>query len=307
MRVPKPLPPELVGREFTRAEALSMGVSEQRLRARDIERVARSVYRLIGTEFDVENRARALSSTNPAAWISHETSARLRGLFLPPYLAFTDELHLSVSTSHAAVRQPGVMGHQVILRKGEVEIWNGIRMSTPARTWLDLASKLTLTDAVVLGDQLLRIPRPAFEEREAPWNVRSELAALLSGHPNLPGVVRAREALQLMRVGADSPPETKLRLSMMDFGLPEPDRQVRVDPDDRWSPAADLGYPRQRLAIQYDGGVHLTPEQQARDNRRDETFNVAGWSYFKFNRADLRDGFRRACVVVRGALTRAAA
>ncbi|MBM7847132.1 endonuclease domain-containing protein [Arthrobacter roseus] len=180
-------------------------------------------------------------------------------------------------------------------------------MSTPARTWLDLAAKLSLPDAVVLGDQLLRVPRAAFEEWSAPWNVRSELFTLLSGHPNFPGIVTAREALQLMRVGADSPPETKLRLALLEWGLPEPELQVRVDPEDPWSLPADLGYRRERVAIQYGGGVHLTPEQQARDNRRDEGFNAAGWSYFKFNRTDLRGDFRRASMVVQGALGRTAA
>ncbi len=177
---------------------MRLGVSPQRLRARDIERVARSVYRVIGTTTVVEDRARALS----------------------------------VATDHGAARQPGNVGHSVILREGEVAVWNGIRMSTPARTWLDLAAKMSLPDAVCLGDQLLRVPRASFEERSTPWNTRSELATLLSGHPNLPGIVTAKAALQMMRVGADSPPETKLRLALMEWGLPEPELQVRVDPED---------------------------------------------------------------------------
>lgn len=214
MRTPKPLPPELNEREFTRAEAISMDVSPQRLRAQDIERVARSVYRVIGTTTDVEDRARALSAANPQAWVSHETSARIRGLYVPAYLAFSDALHLSVSTHEAAIRQPGIMWHSVILRQGEVTIWNGI------------------------------------EERSEPWNVRSELTTLLLGHPNLRGIVTARDALQLMRVGADSPSETKLRLALMDWGLPEPELQVRVDPEDPWSPPADLGYRRASMVVQ---------------------------------------------------------
>ena len=106
--------------------------------------------------------------------------------------------------------------------------------------------------------------------------------------------MKAREAAALIRPGADSAPETFLRLALAAAGLPEPELQLRIVPDDPFSPAADLGYRRQRVAIQYDGGHHLTREQQSRDNRRDESFNAAGWRYFKFNADDLADDFRGA-------------
>jgi hypothetical protein len=64
--------------------------------------------------------------------------------------------------------------------------------------------------------------------------------------------------------------------ALTDAGLPEPELQVQIVPGDSYSPAADMGYRRHRMAIQYDGGHHLTREQQSRDNRRDEAFNSAG-------------------------------
>ncbi|WP_346347039.1 DUF559 domain-containing protein [Arthrobacter sp. NicSoilB4] len=54
--------------------------------------------------------------------------------------------------------------------------------------------------------------------------------------------------------------------------------------------------------MQYDGGHHRTREQQSHDNRRDESFNAAGWRYFKFNSDDLADDFRGAVKRVRAAL-----
>ncbi|WP_307609290.1 endonuclease domain-containing protein [Pseudarthrobacter sp. W1I19] len=116
------------------------------------------------------------------------------------------------------------------------------------------------------------------------------------------GIVKAREAMLLLRAGADSAPETFLRLALTEAGLPEPELQVKIVPDDAYSPAADMGYRRERIAIQYDGGHHLTREQQSRDNRRDEAFNSAGWRYFKFNADDLAQDFRRATNQVRLAL-----
>ncbi len=117
---------------------------------------------------------------------------------------------------------------------------------------------------------------------------------MLKRHPKLKGIVKAREAAELIRPGSDSAPETFLRLALTASGLPEPELQLRVEPENPYSPAADMGYRAQRIAIQYDGGHHLTREQQSRDNRRDESFNSAGWRYCKFNADDLAQDFRGA-------------
>lgn len=115
--------------------------------------------------------------------------------------------------------------------------------------------------------------------------------ALIRQHPNMKGVEKARLALDEMRVGADSFPETYLRLAMLGARLPEPELQIRLDPHDQRSPAADLGYRRFRIAVQCDGAPHLTRGQQSRDNRRDEAFRNAGWAYFKVNADDLAENF----------------
>jgi hypothetical protein len=167
-------------------------------------------------------------------------------------------------------------------------------MSTPARTWLDLARIVPLEDLVAVGDQLVRQPRPGLELRAESWSSVPELRRMLFRHPRLQGIVKARAAVELIRAGADSAPETFLRLALTDAGLPEPELQVRIIPGDPYSPAADLGYRRHRVAIQYDGAHHLTREQQSRDNRRDECFHAAGWKYFKFNGDDLAQDFRGA-------------
>jgi hypothetical protein len=184
----------------------------------------------------------------------------------------------------------------------EVMFWEGIRISTPARTWLDLARMVPLEDLVAVGDQLVRQPRPGLEVRTEPWATLPQLKSMLLRHPKLQGIVKARLAADLIRSGADSAPETFLRLALTAAGLPEPELQVRIVPGDPYSPAADLGYRKHRIAIQYDGGHHLTRGQQSRDNRRDEMFHAAGWRYFKFNADDLQGGFRAAVRRVGAAL-----
>ncbi|GAA3673224.1 hypothetical protein GCM10023081_09510 [Arthrobacter ginkgonis] len=213
------------------------------------------------------------------------------------------------------LRLHGTVCHRLAVHPGEVQTVlppldgpfeaTGLRIATPARTWLDLAALLPFEDLVAVGDQVVRIPRARFEGRIDPWATPAGLSRLLDAHPNFTGIRTARAALKDVRVGSDSPPETKLRLALVRSGLPEPELQVRLDPEDQWSPEADLGYRHFRVAIQYEGASHRTPEQLRRDNRRDAQFDKARWRYLKFDSADLFDGFARACREVREALCQA--
>ncbi|WP_426978929.1 DUF559 domain-containing protein [Pseudarthrobacter sp. O4] len=296
------LPPHLSAAPFTVYEARASSLSSARLRSSDLTSAGRLLYLPTGWDYELRSLARALSAATPGAWISHLTAAALLGLWLPSRYRGCRELHLSKPKALPPVRRQGVVGHTVLAFDDELMVLDGIRISTPARTWLDLARILPLEDLVAAGDQLVRRPRPELEGRMEPWATVPRLKAMLTRHPKLKGIVKAREATALIRAGADSAPETFLRLALATAGLPEPELQVRVVPGDPYSPAADLGYRQQRVAIQYDGGHHLTREQQSRDNRRDESFNSAGWRCFKFNADDLADDFRGAARRVRHAL-----
>jgi hypothetical protein len=302
MRPVSPLPAHLVSVPFTVSEARAASLSRGRLRSSDLASAGRLLYLPAGWEFELPLLARALSAATPGAWVSHLTAAMLLGLWLPAWFQDCRDLHLSKPKSLPQVRRHGVIGHTVLAYDDEIMVWEGIRISTPARTWLDLARVLPLEDLVAMGDQVIRQPREELELRYEPWSTVQDLREMLRRHPKMQGIVKARAAVDLIRLGADSAPETFLRLAMMDAGLPEPELQVQIVPGDSYSPAADLGYRRQRIAIQYDGGHHLTREQQSRDNHRDAAFHFAGWRYFKFNADDLANEFRRAVAQVRTAL-----
>lgn len=296
------LPAELLSGPFTLAQAQAQGVPRGRLLRADVERVSRSLYRPIGWDFDLESAARALSAATPGAWISHVTAARLRCSCLPPWLADSTELHLSKPRSVPGARRKGVIGHRVIAAENEVESVDGIRISTRPRTWLDMARLLPLNDLVCMGDELIRVPRQALEGRDTPFATLEELRALVERHPNLQGVVRARQALELMRVGADSAPESLLRLAMLDAGIPEPELQLNLRSDDPFSPSADLGFRQRRVAIQYDGAHHLAEAQTLSDRRRNKAFETAGWTVLVFRKDDLADGFELATKKIKKAL-----
>lgn len=304
MQSRSPLPSNLAARPFTLDQARAAGIPQKRLRQADVEHVSRGLYRPASWDFDLEEAARALSSATPGAWISHVTAARLHCSYLPPWLSDSTELHLSKPRGMPGVRRKGIVGHSVLVGPREVEYLDGIWLSTRARTWLDLASILPPNDLVALGDELIRVPRPEFEGREKPYTSVQDLRLMVDRHPNLQGIVRARQALDLMRVGSDSGPETLLRLAMLDAGIPEPELQISLRPDDPRSPSADLGFRRRRVAIQYDGGHHLLGPQNLSDRRRDKAFEAAGWVVLVFGKDDLAEGFSTGIRKIKRALRR---
>jgi very-short-patch-repair endonuclease len=305
MARPTPLPDTLHQLPFTVYESRALGVTEKRLRAKDLADGGRLIYLPKGRCPDLQARARVLAAATPGAWVSHQTAAELALLGLPPWMD-GETVHLSKPHELPRVRRAGVVGHRVRVIPGEIGECDGIPFSLPPRTWLDLATVLPLKYVVAMGDQLIRIPRPQFEGRTLPYAYKEGLRLLIRQHPNMKGVEKARLALDEMRVGADSYPETFLRIAMLDAHMPEPELQVRLDTQDPWSPTADLGYRRFRIALQYDGEHHLSREQQSRDNRRDEAFISAGWSYFKVNADDMDEGFRGVISRVKSAKRRAA-
>ena len=302
MRTRRDLPGVLAAGPFTLAAATSLGVPRARLRQPDFRHISRGLYRPAGWSFELEAAARALSAASPEAWISHVTAARLRCQLLPPWLSDSEELHLSKPRALPEVRRKGIVGHTVVAFDDEIESADGIRISTRPRTWLDLARQLSLPELVCMGDELVRIPRFNLEGRSEPFATIDGLRVMLRRHPNLQGIVRAREALDLMRVGADSGPETLLRLAMCDAGLPEPELQIELRAGIAGTPTADLGYRRRRLAVQYDGEHHLLPAQIISDRRRDKAFEAAGWTVLLLTRADHADGFAGATARIKRSL-----
>ncbi|WP_133725635.1 hypothetical protein [Nesterenkonia aurantiaca] len=303
------LPKELTGRAFTAAEALRGGVPRERLRRKDIVALGAGVYAvqvLIAQRTPRETlqlKAAALLRERPDAWLSHSSAAQIHGLWLPDRLLTDHRLYLSHAPEPGLwTRRQGVCGHRVALRPQDVTTRGSLRLSTPGRTWLDVAPLCNERELIILGDQLVRPPYQRFEGRREPHAALEELAALLDRSRGVPGRRRCLVALTWVRVGADSIQETLLRLALIRAGLPEPELQVPAQPGYRWSPRADLGYPAPKIAIQYEGDTHFTPQQQRADQRRDNIFLAEGWRVLRFNSEDSREGFQRAVAQVRAAL-----
>ena len=158
-----------------------------------------------------------------------------------------------------------------------------IECTTPTCTWAHYSSVLDLQELIVLGDAMMR--RNGHLARATP----ADFVAILDSAPQFQGIRNCHRALSLMREGTDSSQETRTRLALMRYGLPEPCVNHMVRLENGQVIFLDLAYPELRIAIEYDGGYHRFSSQQVlRDDKRREALETMGWLYIKVTVLDLR-------------------
>lgn len=213
-------------------------------------------------------------------FFSHTTAARIHGMPLPARLENEARVHIASPTGRARMHRPGVVGHR--LKSATIEI-DGMRVEARADTFVHLSTLLTVEELVAVGDWLVS------PKRRDPM-AREDLFDALRRYSGARGLNRARRALALVRIGAESPRETLLRLLII-RALPEPVLQHEVfDAAGSFVGRIDLSWPHLRLGIEYDGEHHQDPQQRARDSVRLAKLRAEGWHIIVVTRDDLVDG-----------------
>ena len=150
-----------------------------------------------------------------------------------------------------------------------VVVVNGMRVTTPARTALDLARRYPLGVAVAAIDALAQ----AVELKAA------DIELLIERYRGRRGMKAARTAIEVIDGGAQSPKETWLRLLLIRAGFPRPQTQIAVRNEWGWAEAyLDMGWEDVKVAVEYDGDQHRSDRRQyVRDIRRLEMLERLGW------------------------------
>jgi hypothetical protein len=161
---------------------------------------------------------------------------------------------------------------------------------------------MSIDELTVVADHLVRLPRPEFEGRTEPYATLDELADMLDRHKGTPGIQKARLALEQARIGADSAPETRLRLALESAGLPQPELNVPTVLADGVVRQPDLAYAQFLVAVEYDGDGHSDTGQIVRDIAREEDFARAGWTLVRLSKRHMVNDARSAVAKVRTAL-----
>lgn len=306
----KPLPPSLSSGPFTRADASERAVSWRRLGHDDVVHPHHGVFApsvsadpsIRGTL--VERCERANPILGPHRWFSHLTAARLWGIPLPFEPAADEPLHVLTFVGAEPMRRPGIVGWST--EDGRVDgCFRGlVPVVAAADVWCQLAmpgatgrdpetgrrSSLSREWLVAVGDFLLTGPFERGGGPRHPLCTPADLAAALRRHAGKRGVKALRWALDRVRAPVHSPQESRLRLTLVACGLPEPDVQVPVQTAVGLR-HADLGYPAARVLIEYQGDHHRTDRAQWREDRtRRQLFEDAGYRVIEVTADDLRGG-----------------
>ncbi|KRE70352.1 hypothetical protein ASG77_15435 [Arthrobacter sp. Soil762] len=211
--------------------------------------------------------------------------------------------HVIRPEGSAHLNRPHVIVHRMKLYSDEVTTVDGIPVTTPERTWLDMAEMLTVDELVAMGDSCVRMPRASFEDRDMPLCSLADLQRMIDRHKGKRGLRRAKEAIKLIRVGSDSPQETLLKLAVVRAGLPEPELNVPIIGDDGLRHhEPDLSYRKYRIGIEYEGEQHGEDGQIVRDITRSEKYHTLGWTEVRISKRHMLNDAKPAVAKVRSAL-----
>jgi uncharacterized protein DUF559 len=250
---------------LTRAKARATGIPLSDLLGRGFTRLFHDTYVPSSKLIDLRLRASTIMKRLPAGThVSHHTAVRLWGGVAPD----SADIHVSMATREARCRRAGVAAH-LGAASTQMTVYDGMPISTPVQAFLDLASVgVSLVDLVIAGDSLVKAND---------LDIRQFVAAADTFQGR--NAKRARRAACLIRVGIDSPMETRIRLLIVLAGLPEPQVNfiIRVA-DGKWRWRFDLCYPEFNLIIEYDGRQHaFDGDQWSHDLERREWLDQDGW------------------------------
>ncbi len=286
MSARSPLPGDLPTTGFTVAAARKAGLRGHRLDAADLTRPHWGVRVPVPVPQSFLDRCLALALALPGhVFFSGVTAAVLLGIPVPFRFAAASDPLLEVSVGHPAraIRRPGIHGRKLHVSEADIDVWRGLRVTTPARTWCDLAPVLTLAELVAAGDYLI------FHER--PIVTRDELAAAVAAHSGRRWRRKLRRALGLLSDRSESPKESELRVIVVVHGLPEPVINANIfTQNGTFVARVDLLFEDYGEILEYQGDQHRTDVRQwRRDRVREAELESLGYHVTEIVADDLAD------------------
>lgn len=206
---------------------------------------------------DTRYRARIhafAETTRTTQVFSHWSAAVLWGY--PIIGAWPNRIHVTFNPGTSQRSTPGVVRHITELSDEDVVELDGLFVTSPLRTLVDLARCAPFTTGVAACDRALAEPGDAADavlhvEREA----LLERAERLDGQR---GVRRFRSVADFSDGRSGSPGESLSRVQAARLHLPRPELQVEVIDLDGRTWHTDFGWPGHGLLGEFDGMVKYT-------------------------------------------------
>ncbi len=176
--------------------------------------------------------------------------------------------------------------------------WRAVRLTSPARTVVDLARSVSFTDGVVVADSALR----------RKLTNRDEMREVVKFCAGWPGIAQARKVVAFSDERAESVFESIARVAFDQGGLPPPDLQAWVGKDGVVIGRADFFWPEHSTIAEADGAAKYADPQEARNQLwRDAALRAAGFEVVHFGWHELRLNPDQVVAAVRAAFARSTA
>ena len=219
--------------------------------------------------------AAVLAIARPGPAGSHRSAALIHGLdLLAPWrpdgvITVTRPVGLGSGTGPA-----GVHVHVAALPGEHVTMRSGVRVTSVARTVVDLARTSPFRDGVVVADSALRNGQTS----------KDELLSVVADCAKWPGIRRARMVVDFCDGKSESVLESISRVAFRDHGLPAPELQVWVGGEETGVVGrADFLWRRHQTIGEADGAVkYADPNRAISQLRRDAALRRAGFQVVHF-------------------------
>jgi very-short-patch-repair endonuclease len=250
----------VVGRAQLLAAGVTVAAIKHRVNAGRLHPLYRGVY-AVG-HLVLSQRGRWMAATLATDGVLSHRSAGALWCLRP------SQGRIEVTTPRTRAKRPGLLLHRAVLAADEITTHDGIPVTTPARTLLDLAGVLQrhqLQQAVNEAERL-RLPGPQLDHHSTKRGIKTLRALAPPTH--------TRTDL-----------EARFATFLNDRRFPPPQTNVLIEGKE-----VDAVWAEQRLIVELDSWeFHRTRRAFEEDRRADRRLKAAGWTVLRLTWRDLDD------------------
>jgi len=270
---------------FDRRDLEALGATESQLRRAlrtgEVRTVLRGVFVAAHATDTLELRAEAVAKVvRDHHVLTDRTAAWLHGVDAHVFAEHdvVPPIETCALRGHQPSARPGVDGRTRDLLPEDVMSLNGLRVTTPLRTALDLGCCLRRREAYAVLNAIARMHGLS----------RDDYLRAIPRYRRRRGVLQLRELTLLVDPRIESERESWVLLAICDAGLPLPEPQYWIEVEGVPTFRLDFAYPRLRICVEYDGveGHERTPEQAQHDAARRKWLREHGWRVIVVRKGD---------------------
>jgi hypothetical protein len=265
----------------------------RRVRSGEWHRIRRGAFCQGETWVDADTEARhrltaraVMRTVHPSAVLSHTSSLVERGI--PVWNVDLADVHVTRTDGHSGRHEAGVSHHRGRLNEWEVEVVNGLRVTSPARAVVELTTLADVESSLVSANWVLAEGKCS----------RPELAAVTRRFGHWPDTLTSDLVVRLAEPRCQWPGEARTEHLLRTRHLPSAEPQYEVyDEAGRLVAVVDFAWPDLGAFLEFDGkikydllrreGESLADVIRREKHREELVCLLTGWVCIRITWADL--------------------